>query len=127
MPRFGAARTFVIVDLDHSGTLPSAYTRLTWDPASAVELPAWLKRQHVVGILCGGIHPRFQIAIEAENLWVAWGFRGEISEVLKLWLDAGRPFHAFDHHDGFVSCCRQSQPADRKSAAKPNCTRRKQP
>lgn len=127
LPRFGAARTFVIADLDRNGSTPPVCRHHAWDPVVDAALPAWLKQMQVAGILCGGIHPRFQVALETEGLWVAWGFRGEIGMVLKLWLEGNGPAHISEHQPDFVSCCRLPQRAPGSPPAKSTCTRRKKP
>lgn len=127
LPRFGAARTFVIADLRRDASAPPACIRKAWDPQGDPPLPAWLRQLGVEGVLCGGIHPRFQTALEAECLWVVWGFRGEIETVLQEWLAAGSPTQTPDPNKGFVSCCRLPQPAACKPARKYTCKRREKP
>lgn len=125
MPRFGIARSFVLVDIqDHDNRIEKV-TRHTWEPDTVPNLPNWLRQQHVDGILCGGIHPRFQIALEAAGLWVIWGFRGDIDTVLNQWMDSDNRQTMLNEYNSFVSCCRVQHPMECSPSLPPNCKRRK--
>ncbi len=83
LPRFGLARTFHLAARD--GADVREVGRRVWDPTREPRLARWLRDQGVEGVLCGGIHPRFQVALELEGLWVLWGQRGEVDTVLARW------------------------------------------
>ncbi len=87
LPRFGLARDFVFVDVDRGFRTMHSLQRLSWEPLSQPQLVRWLKTAGVSGVLCGGIHPRFQTALYAEGLWVVWGFRGEVAAILQNWIE----------------------------------------
>ncbi len=82
-PRFGLARTFRLAARD--GVEVRNLGERVWDPTREPRLARWLRDQGVEGVLCGGIHPRFQVALELEGLWVLWGQRGEVGSVLARW------------------------------------------
>lgn len=89
LPRFGLARDFALVDVDCAGKSILGVERREWPSWRWPSVPAWLKDEGAAGVLCSGIHPRFQQALQDEGLWVVWGFMGEVEEVLQLWLLQG--------------------------------------
>ncbi|WP_320361407.1 NifB/NifX family molybdenum-iron cluster-binding protein [Syntrophotalea acetylenica] len=127
MPRFGMARTFIFADINRSKKQITAITEKNWESSQPMDLPAWLQQQRVEGVLCGGIHPRYQIALEAKGMWVAWGFRGEIEAVLNQWLDAEKHPDSLADGFGFVSCCRIQHAAASNKISNTPCPRRKKP
>jgi predicted Fe-Mo cluster-binding NifX family protein len=85
LPRFGEAREFRFAEIERpGGTIRWLGTR-GWDPEKNAGLASWLRTSGAGGVICGGIHPRFLLALEAESLWVCWGQRGEVEEVLRRW------------------------------------------
>lgn len=91
LPRFGLARDFYLVDFDPRDRTLRAVQQLSWEPLNQPQLSRWLKTQGTWTVLCGGIHPRFQAALYAEGIGVVWGFRGEVEEVVKAWLQRFDP------------------------------------
>jgi predicted Fe-Mo cluster-binding NifX family protein len=100
------AREFVFVQIDPFQKKITEQTRVLWDPRQPHSLAAWLRHHKVAGVLCGGIHPRFQIALEAEGLWVVWGFRGDIDTVLRQWMSGKTPGSEAEEGLCMVTCCR---------------------
>jgi predicted Fe-Mo cluster-binding NifX family protein len=124
MPRFGIARTFVFADVRSQTRQIVQIAEQTWEPDKELDLPTWLHLNHVDGILCGGIHPRFQIALETAGMWVIWGFRGEIDNVLNQWLNSDNLETISKENYGFVSCCRLQKTSKPGSFFKSTCQRR---
>lgn len=91
LPRFGQAREFVFAEVDPGDGVPRRLRRCNWDVCQEPQLARWLRREGIEAVLCGGIHPRFQLALGAEGIRVAWGFRGEVEEVLRQWLNERGP------------------------------------
>jgi predicted Fe-Mo cluster-binding NifX family protein len=81
MPRFGLARDFFLVDID-IGSRFSNLRSCQWEPSIEPSVARWLRSLKMDGVVCDGIHPRFQTALRAEGLWVLWGTWGEIEDVL---------------------------------------------
>ena len=102
MPRFGQTRDICFAEADLSSRRLLTLEQQSWNPADEPLIVRWLHRKGVDTVLCGGIHPRFQVALEAEKIRVVWGFRGEVEEIVRLWLSEGdlsrtvdcRPFWA---------------------------------
>ncbi len=86
LPRFGQAREFFFAEVDLAGRILQGLRRQSWDLYEEPNLIHWLCREGVDLVLCGGIHPRFQVALMAEAIGLVWGFRGEVEEVLRQWL-----------------------------------------
>jgi predicted Fe-Mo cluster-binding NifX family protein len=91
LPRFGQAREFFFAEVDRTGGTLHRLQRRSWDLYVEPHLVRWLRREDIEVVLCAGIHPRFQIALGVEGIRVAWGFRGEVEEVLRQWLREGKP------------------------------------
>lgn len=125
MPRFGCSRSFIFADILEPEDKVAEYTERTWSPDKNPDLPNWLRQHKVEGVLCGGIHPRFQIALEAQGLWVIWGFRGEIIEVLYQWLSATPIKRVSGETPGPPTCCRIQKPIAGNPLSNTVCTRRK--
>lgn len=126
MPRFGSARSFVLVDIESHNNRIDKVTRHTWEPDTVPNLHTWLHQKHVNGILCGGIHPRFQIALEAAGMWVISGFKGDIEIVLQQWMDADARDTMLNEYNGFIGCCRMP-PGRSTLSHHPACKRKKKP
>lgn len=97
LPRFCLARRFCVAHVDSTARTARVVDDRAWEPTAAPSLARWLKSLGVAGVVCGGIHPRHHVALENEGLWVAWGYRGEVDQVLSDWL-AGRPGEPRDRH-----------------------------
>ena len=90
MPRFGQAREFHLVKLGASaGKILSLHRHPLPASASSFQAISWLAQNDVQGVVCAGIHPRFQIALHNEHIWVCWGYRGEVASVIQQWLADG--------------------------------------
>jgi predicted Fe-Mo cluster-binding NifX family protein len=85
LPRFGIAREFLLGEVEREVPRVDGVRIELWDPSDRRGVGAWLRSFGVQGVICGGIHPRFRVALEAEGLWVLWGYRGPADEVLRLW------------------------------------------
>lgn len=86
MPRFGLARQFYLLTVDDHKHLVDSPVNYQWDPHEESSVARWLKQMNVSGVICDGIHPRFQVALKAEGLWVLGGVWGEIGDVIERWL-----------------------------------------
>lgn len=91
LPRFGQAREFYFAEADLAAGTLHGLRRCSWDLVDEPHLVRWLRREGVAAVFCGGIHPRFQVALNAEGIGVVWGFRGEVEEVLRQWLREREP------------------------------------
>jgi len=82
MPRFGCTREIMVVTVE-DGRIVSR-KRLTITPQTFISL---LASERVSVMICGGIHPRFQQAIQRQNIQLVWGVVGEWQEVLQAYLN----------------------------------------
>jgi predicted Fe-Mo cluster-binding NifX family protein len=85
MPRFGCTREMLIVTVKEGQRL--ATKRLTLTPADFVTLPALFRSEQVTVLICGGIHPRFQQALQGQQIHLVWGVVGEWEAVLQAYLN----------------------------------------
>jgi predicted Fe-Mo cluster-binding NifX family protein len=56
-------------------------------PETFVSLPTLLTSEQISVLICGGIHPRFQEAIQGQNVQLVWGVVGEWQDVLQAYLN----------------------------------------
>ncbi len=87
-PRFGQARVFCFAEIDPSGKTPHRLQLRLWPSSQEPQVAHWLRDQGIGGVLCGGIHPRYQAALGSQGIWVVWGVRGEVGAILQEWVEA---------------------------------------
>lgn len=85
MPRFGCTRKIIVVTIE-DGRIVSR-KRVLMTPEMFVSLPAVLAAEQISVMICGGIHPRFQEAIQGQNVQLVWGVVGEWQDVLQAYLN----------------------------------------
>ncbi|MBI5440624.1 MAG: NifB/NifX family molybdenum-iron cluster-binding protein [Deltaproteobacteria bacterium] len=85
LPRFGVAREFLVASIERGTAKLVTIQTCRWREPSPEGIGAWLRSLGVEWVVCGGIHPRFLVALEAEGLRVVWGQRGPADEVLRQW------------------------------------------
>ena len=85
MPRFGCTRELIVITVE-DGRIVSK-KRLTMTPETLRSLPAVLTSEQVTVMICGGIHPRFQQALQREQIHLVWGVVGEWQDVLQAYLN----------------------------------------
>jgi predicted Fe-Mo cluster-binding NifX family protein len=84
MPRFGFTREIMVVTVE--GDKIVSRKRLTMTQEMFPSLPAMLTSERISVMICGGIHPRFQQAIQEQNIQLVWGVVGEWQDVLQAYL-----------------------------------------
>ncbi len=109
MPRFGLARQFYLVTADRHKHQIDEPVHHQWDPCQEPSVARWLKQMRVSGVICDGIHPRFQTALKAEGLWILGGAWGEIGDVLERWLNGQLTASNDLAGTGQETCCRPSR------------------
>jgi predicted Fe-Mo cluster-binding NifX family protein len=85
MPRFGCTREIMVVSIE-DGRIASK-KRLGITPEMFLSLPTVLASEQVSVMICGGIHPRFQQAIQEQKIQLVWGVVGEWQEVLQAYMN----------------------------------------
>jgi predicted Fe-Mo cluster-binding NifX family protein len=85
MPRFGCTREMMIVTVEDGRIVSSK--RVIVNPQTWVSFPARLAEEGVSVMICGGIHPRFQQALQGQNIQLVWGVVGDWQEVLQAYLN----------------------------------------
>jgi len=85
MPRFGCTREMMVVTVE-DGRIVSTKPK-TMTPEMLFALPAVLATEQIAVLICGGIDPRFQHAILAQNIQLVWGVIGEWQDVLQAYLN----------------------------------------
>jgi predicted Fe-Mo cluster-binding NifX family protein len=106
MPRFGLARVFYLADIGPQQDQLLNLRLCQWDPQTEPSVSRWLRGLEASGVVCDGIHPRFQTALRAEGLWVHWGAWGEIDDVLNRCLSGALPLPPRDEPVPCGTCCR---------------------
>jgi predicted Fe-Mo cluster-binding NifX family protein len=85
MPRFGFTREIIVVTVEDEKVVSNR--RLTISQEELLSLPAMLASEQVSVLICGGIHPRFQQAIQQQRIELIWGVIGDWQEVVSAYLD----------------------------------------
>lgn len=106
MPRFGLAREFYLISINSQTSQVADLKQAKWDPKTEPSVAHWLRELEANGVICDGIHPRFQTALKSEGLWVLWGIWGEVAEVLDQWLAGQLPLPNCESAP-FEPCCHQ--------------------
>lgn len=83
------ATVFCVAQVDPAGGAAQLVQSRVREPAEQAPLLRWLWGLGVEGVVCGGIHFRYRVALEAEGLWAVSGYRGEAQEVLEQRLREG--------------------------------------
>ena len=84
MPRFGCTRDIIIVTAENGQSV--SHKHITITPQHWTAFSQLLIEEGVSVMICGGIHPRFQHFIQAQNIQLIWGILGEWQEVLQAYL-----------------------------------------
>ena len=82
MPRFGSTREMKVIRVEDGKIVANKQVSLT----PQTFLPC-LASEKVSVIICGGIHPRFQQAIQKLDIQLVWGVVGEWQDVLQAYLN----------------------------------------
>ena len=85
MPRFGCTREIMVVAVEDGRLVSRKRVRMTSEMFES--FPAILASEHISVMICGGIHPRFQQAIQGQDIQLVWGVVGEWQEVLQAYLN----------------------------------------
>ncbi|WP_418361394.1 NifB/NifX family molybdenum-iron cluster-binding protein [Syntrophotalea acetylenivorans] len=109
MPRFGLARQFYLLTVDHHKAPIGPPVNTRWDPRQEPSVARWLKQMNASGVICDGIHPRFQTALKAEGLWVLSGVWGEISDVIECWIKGQLTAENNSDSLNLATCCRPNR------------------
>jgi len=86
LPRFGIARDFFFADCDLKQKALQDHALVHIPEHRTRFIADWLYRENVAGVVCGGIHPRFQYDLQRKGIWLLWGARGEVLSVLEEFL-----------------------------------------
>lgn len=119
MPRFGLARQFYLVTVDRNKHQSGIPAHCQWNPCQEPSVACWLKQMSVTGVICDGIHTRFQAALKAQGLWVLDGIWGEIDEILERWINGQLTVTKIFSNAAQKTCCR---PASNRRT-EPSCTK----
>jgi predicted Fe-Mo cluster-binding NifX family protein len=84
MPRFGCTREIIVVTVEGSQII--SRKRLTITQEKFISLLEVLASEQISVMICGGIHPRFQQALQEQHIQLVWGVIGEWQEVLQAYL-----------------------------------------
>jgi predicted Fe-Mo cluster-binding NifX family protein len=79
-PRFGACRSLLLADIEDGHESGREIADL--GEIFPEELPADLAARGVNAVICGGIHPRFGFALEAQGIEVLSGHTGDADTAL---------------------------------------------
>ena len=108
MPRFGCTREIIVVTVEDGQIVSKKREQIT--PKTIMSLFA---SERISVMICGGIHPRFQQALQEQNIQLVWGVIGKWQDVLQAYLNGtlqSNPAFCLRHGRRRESCFRGGQP-----------------
>lgn len=97
LPPLGLSRVFFIATVDIAANKASNIELQVWDPKKEANLSVWMRGLGISGVMCSDSRSPYQIALNAENIWVLWEQEGEVNDLVERWA-AGEAGNAEAHH-----------------------------
>lgn len=86
LPPSGLARIFFLVKVDLIQKAIASLTLQVWNPKKEPNLFRWLRQVEADGVICGDSPLKYEVGLHAEGLWVKWGEKGEVHEIIERWM-----------------------------------------
>ncbi len=85
LPPLGLSRVFFIASVDTASRKVTNIELQVWDPKNEPNLSVWMRELGVSGVMCSDSGSPYQVALNAENIWVLWKQEGEATELVERW------------------------------------------
>ncbi|HEY4744169.1 MAG TPA: hypothetical protein VIH45_05880 [Desulfuromonadaceae bacterium] len=85
LPPLGLSRLFFVATVDIAARKAISIELQVWDPKKEANLSVWLRGLGVSGVMCSDSRSPYEIALNAENIWVLWNQEGEANELVERW------------------------------------------
>ncbi|HEX8960883.1 MAG TPA: hypothetical protein VF775_04855 [Geobacteraceae bacterium] len=84
-PCVGVEKIFFVAEVHPNLPEPRHVALRVWNPEEVPELPVWLRKKGVSGVICSDTTLRCRYDFVGEGIWVAGGQKGEVAEIIRRW------------------------------------------
>jgi len=85
LPPLGLSRLFFVAAVDTASRKVGKIEIQVWDPKKEPNLSVWMRTQGFSGVICSDSDPHYQVALNAENIWLLGNQKGEAAELVEGW------------------------------------------
>jgi predicted Fe-Mo cluster-binding NifX family protein len=85
LPPLGLSRLFFVAEVDAASSKVGLMEIQVWDPKKEPNLSVWMRKQGFSGVICSDSCSHYQVALNAENIWLMGKQEGEAAEVVERW------------------------------------------
>lgn len=85
LPPLGLSRLFFVASVDTSSNKVGRIEIQVWDPKKEPNLSVWMSKQGFSGVICSDSGSHYQVALNAENIWLVGNQEGEATELVERW------------------------------------------
>ena len=84
-PNVGLEKIYFVAEVDLQSNSMKNLTVRVWNPKVRKELPEWIKKSGISGIICTDLSPSYQNYFSCRDIWVSWGFQGDVKDLVEQW------------------------------------------
>lgn len=88
LPPSGLSRVFFLVEVNMGTRSVDNISLQVWDPKKEPNLSSWLRQLGTNGVICSDNPSQYEVALNAEGIWVQWKQEGEVHEVVEKWVQS---------------------------------------
>ena|SRR6266540_985902 len=85
-PNMGLEKVYFVADVDIDAQSLKNLSVKVWNPKIKRELPDWIKKGGISGIICSDGSISFENYFNTKNIWVSWGQKGDVTDVIEQWV-----------------------------------------
>lgn len=85
LPPLGLSRLFFVAVVDTASKKVGRIDIQVWDPRNEPNLSVWMRQQGFSGVICSDSGYHYQVALNAENIWLVGNQEGEAAELVERW------------------------------------------
>lgn len=85
LPPLGLSRLYFVAGIDTASSKVGRMEIQVWDPKKEPNLSAWMRKQGFSGVICSDSGSHYQVALNAENIWLLGNQEGEAAELVERW------------------------------------------
>lgn len=88
LPPSGLSRVFFMVEVKPENKSVDNISLQVWNPKKEPNLSSWLRQLGTNGVICNDNPSQYEVALNAEGIWIQWKQEGEVHEVVERWLQS---------------------------------------
>lgn len=85
LPPLGLSRLFFVALVDTVSSKVGGMEIQVWDPKTEPNLSVWMRKQGFSGVICSDSGSHYEVALNAENIWLMGKQEGEAAELVERW------------------------------------------